>query len=198
MKLSAREAATVLGRNLRTVRAQLARGKIAGVKENGRWVVRREDLPLTEPQRRSLQAKADRLRRTVEDALPPRLARRRGERSRTLVDLDAFRLGAELLAEVRSGGQRLGERTCSRVAAMLEGGLLAVAEAVYQYDREIKLTALNRARGQISRASAMLLLSAGIEPEAPVDRWVGVLEGEVLPAVAGFARWTDGLGRTRR
>ncbi len=43
MKLSARETATLLGRNIRTVRGQLARGELPGVKEDGRWVVKRED-----------------------------------------------------------------------------------------------------------------------------------------------------------
>ena len=198
MDLSAREAATLLGRNLRTVRGQLARGELPGAKRNGRWVLSREDLPLTESQRRTLQAKAGRVRRAVEDALPSRLARRQGDRSRSLADLDAFRLGAELLAEVRADGDSLGEKRRAQVADMLEGGLLAVAEAAYQYDRDLKLAALNRARGDLSRAGAALLLEAGLMPGDPVARWVAALEREVLPAVAGFARWADGLGRARR
>lgn len=198
MHISARETATLLGRSLRTVRRQLAQGELPGAKKDGRWMVRREDLPLTESQRRSQAKKADRVRRAVEDALPPRLARTRGERSRSLVDLDAFRLGAELLTEIRSGGQGVDETACAQVVSLLERGLLAVAEAAYQYDREIKLAALNRARGELSRAGAALLLAVGLKPAEPVSRWVSVLEGEVLPAVAGFARWADGLGRPRR
>lgn len=198
MKLSARETATVLGRKLRTVRGQLARGELPGVKRDGRWVVNRDDLPLTESQRRSLQAKAGRVRRAVEDALPSRLARARGDRSRSLADLDVFRLGAELLSEVRADGDSLGEPRRNQVVEKLESGLLAVAEAAYQYDRELKLAALNQARADLAQAGAALLIEAGLEPEDPVGRWVSVLEGEVLPAVAGFARWADGLGSARR
>jgi hypothetical protein len=198
MDLSAREAATLLGRNPRTVRGQLARGELPGIKQDGRWVLRREDLPLTDSQRRALQAKAGRVRRAVENALPSRMARRQGDRSRSLADLDAFRLGAELLAEVRAHGNAVDGGRRAQVAEMLESGLLAVAEAAYQYDRDLKLAALNRARGDLSRAGAALLLEAGVLPGEPVASWVAALEREVLPAVAGFARWADGLGRARR
>ena len=102
MKLSVREAATILDRSSRTVRGQLARGELPGVKRHGRWYVDRRHLPLTESQRRTLQAKAGRIRQAVEEALPSRMARTSGDRSRSLVDLDAFRLGAELFAELRT------------------------------------------------------------------------------------------------
>lgn len=198
MYLSARETATLLGRNLRTVRGQLARGELPGEKRNGCWVVKREKLPLTEEQRRGLQAKAGRVRKAVESALPPRLARSRGDRWRSLADLDAFRLAAELLAEVRSDTEVLAEAPRQRIALLLESGLMEVAEAAYQYDRELKLTALNRARAELAHAGAALLLETNLEPDDSAGHWLAMLETEVLPAVAGFARWTDGLGRTRR
>lgn len=102
MDLSVREVATLLGRSGRTVRAQLTRGELAGVKRNGRWRVARHSLPLTEAQRRSLQSKADALRQAVEEALPSRMAATPGQRSRSVADLDAFRSGARLLAAVRT------------------------------------------------------------------------------------------------
>jgi len=135
MKVSAREAATLLGCSARTLRAKLARGELHGRKENGRWLIERRDLPLTESQRRSLQSKARRIRRAVEDALPSRLAQKHGDRSRTLTDLDAFRLGAELFAEVQAHHSVLDDESSGRVHEMLESGLLAIAEAAYQYDR---------------------------------------------------------------
>lgn len=198
MKLSVKEAATILGCSARTVRGHLAQGRLPGVKRNGRWLLERRDLPLTDAQRRTLQAKAERVRRAVDDALPSRLARTHGDRARSLADLDAFRLGAELLAEVCAGADGLDDQRRGQVAELVESGLLAVAEAAYQYDRELKLAALNRARADLSRAGASLLLAAGLDPRDPVRRWVTVLEREVLPAVAGFARWADGLGRARR
>ena len=74
MELSVREAATLMGRSPRTVRAQLARGELPGVKRGGRWRVQRRHLPLTEDQRRALQTKADGIRQLVDDALPGRTA----------------------------------------------------------------------------------------------------------------------------
>lgn len=197
MKLSARETATLLNRNLRTVRGQLARGELPGVKKNGRWVVTRKDLPLTEAQRRSLQTKANRIRRTVEGVLPSRRARNHGDRSRSLADLDAFRLGAELLFEIRASGNVLPLSLRDKVQGVLEEGLLEIADAAFQYDREIKLAALNRARAALARVIATLLLTAGDPLKEPVEGWVTALEEEVLPAVAGFARWTDGLEKAR-
>lgn len=198
MDLSAREAATLLGRNLRTVRGQLARGDLPGTKRNGRWVVRRQDLPLTEAQRRRLQAKANRIRRTVDEALPSRSAKTPGDRSRSLADLDAFRLGVELLAEIQANGDLLDEEPRGRISTALEQSLLALAEAAFQFDREVKLEAVNRARGALARSAGSLFLLAGLEPREPMARWLAVLEGEMLPAVAGFARWTDRLGRAPR
>jgi len=64
MDLTIREVATLLGRSSRTVRAQVARGEIPGVKRGRRWLVPRHNLPLTEAQRRSLQAKAETLQKT--------------------------------------------------------------------------------------------------------------------------------------
>lgn len=72
MRLSPREAATLLGQSPRTVRAQLGRGDLPGTKDNSRWSIDRRDLPLTEAQRRALQQKADSLRRMARElARPP-------------------------------------------------------------------------------------------------------------------------------
>ena len=94
MELSIREVAVLLGRSPRTVRAQASRGDLPGVKRNGRWRIERRNLPLTEDQRRALQAKADTIRDTVEAALPSRMARSAGQRTRSIADLEAFRRGA--------------------------------------------------------------------------------------------------------
>ena len=58
MELTITEAATLLGRSPRTVRAQVARGELPGFKRGGQWVIRREALPLSEAQRAALQQKA--------------------------------------------------------------------------------------------------------------------------------------------
>jgi hypothetical protein len=198
MQLSVREAATLLGRSPRTVRAQLIRGDLPGRKTKGRWRIERRHLPLTENQRVQLQSKADALRRTVDEALPPRLARTAGERHRSLMDLDAFRLGASLLAELRAeGGTDAPQPGQGRVVELLEGALLSLAEAVQQYDRDLKVAALCRCRAGLARATGLLALAMPIPPSGPMTAWLLRLETEVLPAVAGFSRWAEGLRRRK-
>jgi len=130
MELSVREVAVLRGESVRAVRGQIARGEIPAVKRDGRWLVDRGRLPLTESQRRTLQVKADSVREAVEQALPSRMARTAGQRARSLVDLDAFRLGAELLFEIRKDAP--GPQPALRLesAALLEEALLSLAEAV--------------------------------------------------------------------
>ncbi len=199
MDLSIREVATLLNRKPSTVRAQIRRGELAGFKRRGRWYVKRRDLPLNEHQRRTLQAKAESLRQTVEGVLPSRLARKAGRQSRSIVDLDAFRMGAELLAELRSAqSSELSEAARLQVVEHLEKALFALGEAAQQFDRELKMEALNRARSGLAKAVVALILEAGLDPPEPVATWVSVLECNVLAAVAGFARWTENLGKRRR
>ena len=102
MEITVTEAATLLGRSARTVRAQVARGELPGIKRGGQWFVNRAALPLTEAQRATLQRKAQGLRDALEDALPGRMAQSSGDRRRGLADLDACRLGAALFAELRT------------------------------------------------------------------------------------------------
>ena len=96
MELSVREAALLTGRSARTLRAQLARGEVPGVKRNGRWVLERRSLPLTDDQRRRLERKADGIRRQVERVLPSRTATTLGDSRRSLADLEVFRLTLDL------------------------------------------------------------------------------------------------------
>lgn len=194
MELSVREAAALLGRSPRTIRAQLVRGDLSGRKRNGSWRIERRHLPLTETQRRAFQAKATAIRQAVEDALPPRLAQTRGQRSRSIADLDAFRYGARLLADLRAAeADALRAPTQRRVAGHVERALLALAAAAQHFDRELKLSALNRARTNLAHATALLLVEAGIPPPDPVREWVAALENQVIPAVAGFTRWVENL-----
>ncbi len=200
MKLSVQEAATLLERSPRTVRHQLASGELPGHKRGGQWRIERRDLPLTEAQRAALQGRADRIRQTVEDALPSRMARSRGQRTRSIADLDAFRRGAAVLVDIRgaSGHDSGDEPARERAAALLEQALLDLAEGVQLYDRQLKLAALNRSRAALARSAACLLLEAPIPPADPVFGWVSSIESEVIPAVAGFARWAERLGDKRR
>lgn len=197
MQLTVREAATLLGQSPRTVRARLLRGDLPGTKDGGRWAIDRRDLPLTERQRQALQHKAESLRRTLDEALPSRLARTAGQRTRSIADLEAFRHGAELLAELEgaSCSEEPGHR---RTARLVRGALLALSEVVHHYDGEMKLAAVRRARTGLARAAGELLLAAGSPPVEPYAGWAVKLETEVLPAVAGLARWAESLARKGR
>lgn len=198
MELSITEAAALLGRSVRTVRAQVARGELPGVKRGGQWFIPKAALPLTEPQRAALQDRADSLRNTLEDALPARLAHTPSQR-RGLADLDAFRVGAVLLGALRAAPPGLPPGLdLGAVCRALEQAVLDIAEAAAQYDREARRVALVRARAGLGRAQALLLLGAGLRPQEPVDSWLATLEGSLLPAVAGFARWAERPPQARR
>ena len=107
MEISVREAASLLGRSRRTVRSQLARGELAGRKRAGRWHVDRRHLPLSAAQHQALQKKAEHVREAVDSTLPSRLAHDRCDRSRSVLDLDAFRIGAQVLRELRKDSEAL-------------------------------------------------------------------------------------------
>lgn len=62
-------------------------------------------------------------------------------------------------------------------------------EACAQFDREAPRRALLRARAALGRLNGLLLLDA--DAAGVVLAWLTELEGAVLPAVVGFARWAD-------
>ena len=185
MELSVREAATLMGRSPRTVRAQLARGDLPGVKRDGRWRVDRRHLPLTEAQRQGLQGRADEVRATVDHALSSRIARRAGDRSHSVADLDAFRVGAEVLTSLRAAApDTFDEATRKRACESLEASLLALSEASLHFDRRAKREALDRCRSQLARTIGLLLLT---DHDEAVAGWVRQLEHAMAPAVAGVS-----------
>ncbi len=194
MELTVPEAAALLGRSPRTLRAQVARGEIPGTKRNGRWYVDKRDLPLTEVQRRALQEKSDQVRAAVESVLPSRMASRPGQRFRSLADLDSFRRGAQLLAEISQSDHPAAMKS----AFHIRKALFHLAEAVHQYHRDLKADALAQARAELAHAVAVLLMDGGLPPPDPLHGWVLALETEILPAVSGFARWVAQLSDRSR
>lgn len=196
MELNVREAATLMGRSPRTVRAQLARGDLPGVKRQGQWRLQRRHLPLTEDQRRALQARAEGIRQLVEEALPGRTATTSGDRRRSLADLDAFRKVLDLRQKI-AADTLLEPPIRDRFLKRLLAALLALGEAFHQFDRRIKLEAVNRCRAQLARLAAELLSERGSPPPEPLHDWLLELEREILPSIAGLARWIDKLGAPR-
>lgn len=184
MLLTVREVATLLGKSPRTVRAQAERGELPALKRGGRWAIEGDQLPLSAPQKRSLQARAQAIRATVEAVLPGRDARTPGDRRRGLGDLDAFLLLSEAIGLARA-------QSPAEVLAELEAAALALAEAVHLYERSAKLAALDRARMALGRADARLRLAA-VDLSDPL---LVALTDRVIPAVGGYARWVSRLGR---
>lgn len=208
MDLSVREAAVVLGRSQRTVRDQLARGDLPGVKRDGRWWVRKDALPLTEPQRRALAAKAESLRQAVEAALPSRAATSPRSRRPCVDDSAAFRLGRALLFRLeaqidapRRPAPHDANSELPRLRAALRAALMQIAVSVHQFAPALKLAALNRARHLMAREAARLALDAPhdepLEPGLPGPLQVE-LEAELLPAIAREARRAERLGERRQ
>lgn len=184
MELSVREAAVLLGRSIRTVRDQAARGAIPAHKVGGDWKIRSEHLPLTDAQRSALQARAATVRDVVEQALPPREAATAGATRRTLADLDAFRALQAVHSEAQDGA----------VAAELEIALLALGEASHHWDRALKLAAVERARAAVGRAEVRLRLGGADGSHPVLSRLLSV----AAPALAGYARWVGTLSGPRR
>ena len=196
MELSVREAAQLTGRSPRTLRAQLARGEVPGVKRHGRWVLERRHLPLTEAQRRRLSQRADDIRRKVEDVLPSRAAGRRGDRARSLADLDAFRLTLDLHNGLKAD-DHLPPELRDRLTALTGDALVALAEAFHEYHRDAKRLSVQRARSALAHLAAVLLIEHGRPPPEPAVAWFRRAEQEVLPAEAGLARFIDRLRKRR-
>lgn len=185
MDLTLHEGATLLGRRPRTVRAQLARGELKGRKRDGKWLIRRADLPLTDGQRRALTGKIARLHDAVDAAIPEAMRDRIGALALALAELDVFRLGRDVLREM-TGAEDLAARQA------LTDALVAVAEGRHPFDAAIKCEAFTRARSHLSRCITLLLL-ADPAPDPPAARHAAALEAEVLPRLAGLTRWAEAL-----
>ena len=122
------------------------------------------------------------------------MASRHGERERSLADLDAFRITLELHRGLLAD-EALPER--DQLASLTHDALLALAETFHEFDREAKRRAVQRARAQLSHLAAQLLIEHGLPPKEPAFDWLRRVEHEVLPTVAGLARFIDGLGRRK-
>lgn len=190
MEITLREASLLVGKTVRALRGQIRRGELPGVQRGRQWYVERKDLPLTEAQRVALQARSDTIRSAVDAALPSRVARTTDRAARSLVDLDAFRITAQVLLDIRRRSDAPG---ATEAAEHLVAACGALAEGTFVYDRPRKLAALSDARALVGRAVASLFLAAGIPPAEPAATWIATLERDVTPAVSGYARWVASL-----
>jgi hypothetical protein len=158
----------VLGVSDRAVRGRLVRGALAGRKVDGKWVVARSALPLDGPAQAAADARATRVRDTVDRALAARADR--GVRS--VGDLTAFRVCQAALVDAPEP-----------VRGDLREAALHLSIAWHEFNPAPRLHALTIARAALARAVAGLLLH-----QPPAEVLARRLEAEALPALVGLFR----------
>jgi hypothetical protein len=120
------------------VRSKAEAGKIAAKRRDGRWIIDGSRLPLSAEGKRAMQSRAQRMRNDLDVALPSLTARGASERTRSVVDLDAFRLLAQVVHQANE--------LPLDVRALLEGALCDLGEAVLLFHTPQKAGPAERAR----------------------------------------------------
>lgn len=188
MVLSLAEAARLLGKSERQVRYLIQTGQLAAKKHQGRWRIRREDLPLSEGQERAERQKAERAARLAVEVLQPRTDGKGSARHYSVRELRAYREGAPLYQELaREAG------TDHPAALLLREALMLLACGCHEYEGRQKAEFYSKAREQASRAVMALLL----EDEARRSDLVERFETALLPAIGGLIRQAEKRGRRR-
>ncbi|MCB9761050.1 MAG: helix-turn-helix domain-containing protein [Alphaproteobacteria bacterium] len=176
MDLSLRQAADQLGKSPRQIRYLIQTGRLPAHKDGSRWVIRSEDLPLSEGQRRAKARKKRLLRAVVDDALDTQ-----PEKTRYSVrDLKAFQVALPLYQRaVASTGDT---HPC---AVHLREVLEQLALGCHRYRDGDKAAAYAQARDQASRAVCAALIAGN------PDDLATEIEQELMPALAGLLRRLD-------
>lgn len=191
MQLTIREAAALLGRSPRAVRARIARGELQARRNGRQWTLSLHDLPLTAAQRESMTARATTASEALAAVAPAPLASQRTRRARSIRDFGAFVTLRRLLRAPLVAGAA-GE-TANAATSLLREGALALCAAEHEYDPRRRRDELLVARNRIGKAIGALLLDVADDTAfAHCD----TLEREVLPAIGGLLRWTEGRMRT--
>lgn len=186
MEVTIREAAPLLGRSPRAVRARVAQGLLPARRVGRTWMIPLEHLPLTAEQRARMLARAEEARSAVDRVLPSRAAVDRDRRHRSAADLAPFAALRTLLADGGNAGP-----DWTPVHRRFRAALMALAAAAHEFDRRRRAAFLRRARRLLSHATALLLLR--VEDEA-ARTCCATVEREVLPRIGGLLRWTEREG----
>lgn len=191
MELTIHEAAALLGKSPRTVRAHVATDAIPARKSNGRWMIASDSLPLTEVQRRSLPRRAQEARDAVERALPQRL-RGAGRGTRSVRDFEPFARLVQILGESDPGRTPWHMRSHRTIALALR----SLAVACHEYSGDRRTEQLRAARRRLAHLIAAGHAAIAIDGDALAiaDR----IEQDVLPPIGGLLRWLETRARGER
>ncbi len=187
MDLSLSEAARLLGKSDRQVRYLIREGKLKARKDSGRWIVRREDLPLSGGQERAAKQKRQRAAQMAEEILRPEGADAKNKYS--IRNLRAYREGSEIYRQLTAdAGADHAATTGMRESLML------LACGYHEFQAETKADFYARARQEASRVTMALLLEDEEAHREKVER----LENGFLPALGGLVNQAEKRGRGRR
>lgn len=176
MNLSLSEAARLLGKTDRQMRYLIRTGKLPARKRDGRWVIRREDLPLSAGQEKAVRQKSERAAMLALDLLGPDLESKTSKKMTSIRQMRAFNEGVPLYRDLTS---QLGEE--HPAVELLRESLMLFSCGYYEFKSSLKAELYARARQQASRAAMTLLLA----PEAN-DELIDRLEGGYLPVLGGL------------
>ncbi len=176
MEVSLTEAARLLNKSDRQVRYLIKGGRIPARKVDGRWAIRRADLPLSDGQRKAASQKQERAARLAMEVLQPDGEPKSPKRF-SVRDLRAFREGVPLYRELISGAG-----VDHPAAALLREALMLLACGFHEFESRNKAAFYARAREHASRAATTLLL----EDEEGRRDLVERLETALLPAIGGL------------
>lgn len=187
MDLSICEAAPLLGRSERAVRARIARGELPARRHGRTWRIPLATLPLTDAQRESLQHRSDAARRALDAVLPSAAAKDRRHAQRSVADLLPFARGVDLLRDLQRlepGNQALGP-CCER----LRRALAEIAAGAVEYGPDHRVAALRSARADLGRVVGLLWCAAATD--AALADLARRLEHDVIPPLGGLLRQTE-------
>ncbi len=187
MDLLLSEAARLLDKSESQVRYMIKSGRLPARKVDGRWRIRREDLPRSAGQLRAAEQKLERAAALAAEVLKPR-GGKSGSRKLSLRSLRAMEDGVAIYRELAT---RIGSE--HPAAEQLHEALLLLSCGYYEYAPPAKAAFYGRARQHASRAAGELLLVGDTIHEALLER----LEEKLMPALGGLVNQAERRQRRR-
>ncbi len=174
MQLTIDQAANRVGKSARQIRYLIKSGRLPASKIGGRWMINATDLPLSEPQRATIERRERALRSAVDEGLgldserPPRFSVR---------DLKAFQIALPL---ERQAAALLGPEHPATQA--LRHTLELLAQGCHRFDNNAKAESYRAARDSASLAVCELVITDQAEAEPLIQG----IEQDLMAAFAGL------------